>query len=86
MRKDDGAHSVPKNHYKEEEKAYEECKVSGVASRGYLIGRHPECGECAIYEDIPSHALLIGSKTASLRSQLSPIATASYIAKPKAVP
>lgn len=28
-----------------EEEAYERTKVKGVASGGYLIGRHPECGK-----------------------------------------
>lgn len=28
-----------------DEEAYERTKVKGVASGGYLIGRHPECGE-----------------------------------------
>lgn len=27
-----------------EEEAYEETKKKGIASGGYLIGRHPECG------------------------------------------
>lgn len=31
-----------------EEDEYEHGKLNGVASRGYLIGRHPECGKwCA---------------------------------------
>ena len=28
-----------------EEEAYERTKVNGIASGGYLIGRHPECGK-----------------------------------------
>lgn len=28
-----------------EEEAYEDTKIKGVASGGFLIGRHPECGE-----------------------------------------
>lgn len=28
-----------------EEEAYERTQIGGIASRGYLIGRHPECGE-----------------------------------------
>lgn len=28
-----------------EEEAYDDTKLKGVASGGYLIGRHPECGE-----------------------------------------
>lgn len=30
--------------FEAEEEAYEETKLQGVASGGYLIGRHPECG------------------------------------------
>jgi serine/threonine-protein kinase Chk2 len=31
-----------------EEEEFEQSKIEGVASRGYLIGRHPECGKwCA---------------------------------------
>ena len=28
-----------------DEEAYEQTKIKGVASGGYLIGRHPECGK-----------------------------------------
>lgn len=28
-----------------EEEAYERTQINGIASRGYLIGRHPECGK-----------------------------------------
>jgi serine/threonine-protein kinase Chk2 len=28
-----------------EEEAYEETKLKGIASGGYLVGRHPECGK-----------------------------------------
>jgi serine/threonine-protein kinase Chk2 len=28
-----------------EEEAYEQTKLNGIASGGYLIGRHPECGK-----------------------------------------
>jgi serine/threonine-protein kinase Chk2 len=31
--------------YEKEEEAYEQTKLKGIASGGYLIGRHPECGE-----------------------------------------
>jgi serine/threonine-protein kinase Chk2 len=31
--------------YEKEEEAYEQTKLRGIASGGYLIGRHPECGE-----------------------------------------
>jgi len=34
--------------YAKEEDAYEQTKLKGVASGGYLIGRHPECGKLAI--------------------------------------
>ncbi|CAL3962145.1 unnamed protein product [Diplocarpon coronariae] len=30
------------NNYKQEEEAYEQTKLKGIASGGYLIGRHPE--------------------------------------------
>lgn len=30
-----------------EEEAYEETMIKGIASGGYLIGRHPECGKLA---------------------------------------
>ena len=33
-----------KNFMKEED-AYEQTKFAGIASGGYLIGRHPECGK-----------------------------------------
>lgn len=31
--------------FKKQEEAYEDTKLKGVASGGYLIGRHPECGK-----------------------------------------
>jgi serine/threonine-protein kinase Chk2 len=31
--------------FEAEEEAYEETKLKGIASGGYLIGRHPECGK-----------------------------------------
>jgi serine/threonine-protein kinase CHEK2 len=31
--------------FQKEEEAYEESKRKGIASGGYLIGRHPECGK-----------------------------------------
>jgi serine/threonine-protein kinase Chk2 len=34
--------------FKEEEAAYEDTKLKGIASGGYLIGRHPECGELTL--------------------------------------
>lgn len=30
--------------FSKEEDAYEQTKFKGIASGGYLIGRHPECG------------------------------------------
>jgi serine/threonine-protein kinase CHEK2 len=33
--------------YEKEEEAYEQTKLQGIASGGYLIGRHPECGKCS---------------------------------------
>lgn len=33
--------------YEKQEAAYEETKIKGIASGGYLIGRHPECGKVA---------------------------------------
>jgi serine/threonine-protein kinase Chk2 len=34
-----------KKDFEKEEEAYEETKLKGIASGGYLIGRHPECGK-----------------------------------------
>lgn len=31
--------------FEKEEEAYEETKLKGITSGGYLIGRHPECGK-----------------------------------------
>ena len=42
--------------FKKEEDAYEQTKLKGVASGGYLIGRHPECGKLD-----PLKSLLEGS-------------------------
>jgi serine/threonine-protein kinase Chk2 len=39
-----GKSSKGKNFEKREE-AYKETKLNGIASGGYLIGRHPECGK-----------------------------------------
>lgn len=41
----DGTRSVGQDELMEEEAKYEETKKDGLASAGYLIGRHPECGE-----------------------------------------
>lgn len=32
-----------------EEEAYERTQIKGIASRGYLIGRHPECGKLMLF-------------------------------------
>lgn len=38
---------VKNKDYKKQEEDYEQEKaVNGVPAGGYLIGRHPECGEC----------------------------------------
>lgn len=46
------AETVPKKKgkkaLKEEEDSFEEKQIAGVPSGGYLIGRHPECGECIL--------------------------------------
>jgi serine/threonine-protein kinase Chk2 len=36
---------VPREKYKEQENAIEKKKETNSPSRGYLLGRHPECGE-----------------------------------------
>jgi serine/threonine-protein kinase Chk2 len=46
---------VPKNEHKREEEKYEKTKITGLASSGYLFGRHPECDR------------MIGSPTVSNR-------------------
>lgn len=38
-------HDEDPKHLKKEEETYEEKKIRGTPSGGYLIGRHPECGE-----------------------------------------
>jgi serine/threonine-protein kinase Chk2 len=46
-----GREKVGRKSYEKQEEKYEEEKVkNGVTSGGYLIGRHPECGEslCAL--------------------------------------
>jgi hypothetical protein len=35
---------VSKYEYQKQESNYEAKKITGHASSGYLIGRHPECG------------------------------------------
>ena len=37
---------VPKDEYEKQERNFEQTKITGLASSGYLFGRHPECGEC----------------------------------------
>lgn len=44
-----GKQKVGKNTWKEEEEKYEETKINGKVASGYLIGRHPECGELLRY-------------------------------------
>lgn len=46
-----GDKRVTKHAYGNQEAAYEETKIKGVASGGYLIGRHPECDRVL---DIPT--------------------------------
>lgn len=46
--------------FKKEEQVYEETKLKGIASGGYLIGRHPECGKGIL--------LIIGGLAYALRS------------------
>ncbi|KAF2098515.1 Pkinase-domain-containing protein [Rhizodiscina lignyota] len=41
--KKDGRQKVSKKTYEREEDEYEKEKIKGIASGGYLIGRHPEC-------------------------------------------
>ncbi|KAI9664862.1 MAG: hypothetical protein M1821_006310 [Bathelium mastoideum] len=41
--KTEGEQHVQRNEYEKREEEYEEKKVEGVPSGGYLIGRHPEC-------------------------------------------
>ena len=41
-----GKRRVPEGEYKEQEEEYEQDKMEkGVPAGGYLIGRHPECGQ-----------------------------------------
>ena len=40
-----GKDSENGKNFEQEEVMYEETKLTGVASGGYLIGRHPECGK-----------------------------------------
>jgi serine/threonine-protein kinase Chk2 len=42
-----GRERVPRNTFKQQEENYEsEKQRHGTVAGGYLIGRHPECGEC----------------------------------------
>lgn len=41
-------HTSNGKDFGKEEQAYEETKLKGIASGGYLIGRHPECGKSSI--------------------------------------
>lgn len=38
-----------KKNLEKEEEAFEETKVNGVPSGGYLVGRHPECGKSTVF-------------------------------------
>jgi hypothetical protein len=43
----DGKNAVPRDEYLEQEDSYEKEKAEkGIPAGGYLIGRHPECGQC----------------------------------------
>ena len=57
--KDSGSRKTKdgKNFEKEEE-AYEETKLKGIASGGYLIGRHPECGTSYLQYYVLDHMLI----------------------------
>ncbi|KAL9051440.1 MAG: hypothetical protein Q9162_006009 [Coniocarpon cinnabarinum] len=35
--------NASKSNYEKQEEAYEDLKIKGISSGGYLIGRHPEC-------------------------------------------
>lgn len=41
----DGKKKVGRTDYGGDEQRFEDTKINGVASGGYLIGRHPECGK-----------------------------------------
>lgn len=50
MKKIDGKERPPtKQTYESMEENYEQTKIDGISSNGYLIGRHPECGEYPPY-------------------------------------
>jgi hypothetical protein len=43
----DGKSAVPRDEYLKQEESYEKEKAEkGIPAGGYLIGRHPECGQC----------------------------------------
>lgn len=43
----DGKTAVPRDEYLKQETSYEKDKAEkGIPAGGYLIGRHPECGQC----------------------------------------
>jgi serine/threonine-protein kinase Chk2 len=44
MPKQNEKKAVSKDEYEKQEKWFEEKKVTGLSSSGYLFGRHPECG------------------------------------------
>lgn len=44
-KKGDRESKIDGKDFKAEEDAYEETRLKGITSGGYLIGRHPECGK-----------------------------------------
>ncbi|TKW59337.1 hypothetical protein CTA1_7102 [Colletotrichum tanaceti] len=63
-----------KSALQREEEAYERTKVKGVASGGYLIGRHPECGKFNLPLEVDYDA--DGIQTSSWTTPLFQIGTA----------
>jgi len=55
MLNSDGERSVGQETLAEEEAKYEETKKNGLASSGFLIGRHPECGKSIVSADSSRH-------------------------------
>jgi serine/threonine-protein kinase Chk2 len=55
---DKGKRQTPNGkNFEREEEAYEETKLKGIASGGYLIGRHPECGKKPILDMVSNCGL-----------------------------
>jgi len=49
----DGKKKAGRTEYERQEQRYEETKINGFASGGYLIGRHPECGkQISLHENL----------------------------------